>query len=952
MTGESPAPRPDRGKETVADDGDFAYGRDPSRQDVPPGTVVGRYLVLQRIGAGGMGVVYAAFDPELDRKVALKLLQPDALDGERASRGHARLVREAQAMAKLSHPNVVAVHDVGAFGSRVFVAMEFVAGTTLTQWAEAQPRPWRAMVDMYMAAGEGLAAAHARGLVHRDFKPDNVLVGEDGRPRVLDFGLARAPTDLAPPRGADDAAVQLQAVMPEGSGPIHIHSSLASLSGTGDEESPRLTKTGALAGTPAYMAPEQYRGQEIDARTDQFSFCVALWEALYGQRPFKGANRPALAMAVCKGVVTDPPEDAAVPAWVQRTLRRGLSRKPDERFPDMRALLTELARNPTRERQRRLMTGGLLVFPLAAVAGVWWPAPDPCAAGADDIGHVFGRTVKTKLRGHFAQTDARYAAGAAEGAIAQLDAYADAWADAHRAACEATHVKHEQSEHRLDLRMTCLAERRFALQTTVSGLLEADARTIGRAGQAIAALPSVADCADVEQLEVAFALPEDPALADKVTALRQRGAELDATLRLLGTADDPSEYEAHYEEVEATGHAPLIAEAAFLRALTFIARGDAEGAQHRFEEAAYWAHAAGNDKLVARAYTRLAHVSGILRSNYDDGLRWGRLAAGVVASIGEDSSEAMDHASTMCKVLADKGDAKEGLPYCERALQLARARAGGSDFSIATGEEGLGIAYYIAHDYDRAQAHFEAAREGFVRTTGDQHPNHARVLNSLAAVCYGRDGADACAREFERALEATIAAFGPDHPTVADVSNNLAQVLVDVGRVEEARQYANEGLRVRRAATAGEHPGIAASLRVLALADQRSGEPLAALQRFEEALPIAERTRGEDHPDVLRLRTELGDLTAELGRTEQARAHYDAAIAIARRRDDTESLTPLLAAREALDAEATEPAKISVPSDEAPVVGATGTTSTTPSPADSDRTGHTGADRPPRSTGE
>ncbi len=209
-------------------DGDGTFAR---------GALVGRYVVLSRLGAGAMGVVYAAYDPELDRKVALKLLKPRRAASAQAAEGQRRLLREAQAMAKLTHPNVVTVHDVGEHGSRVYVAMEFVDGRPLTSWTEHE-HPWRATLDIFAEAGRGLAAAHAKGLVHRDFKPDNVMVGANGRVRVMDFGLARA-SDLDAPAEVTSGA------LPE-----------ADLRGSSTAFDAEVTRAGAIVGTPAYMAPE------------------------------------------------------------------------------------------------------------------------------------------------------------------------------------------------------------------------------------------------------------------------------------------------------------------------------------------------------------------------------------------------------------------------------------------------------------------------------------------------------------------------------------------------------------------------------------------------------------------------------------------------------------------------------------------------------------------------
>src|SRR5579863_1211307 len=263
------------------------------------GAIIGRYVVLGLVGRGGMGEVYAAYDPELDRKVAVKLLRVKAGNGVSLSEGRQRTLREAQAIARLSHPNVVVVFDVGTFDEKVFIAMEFVDGNTVTFWLEQQARSWQEILRVFIAAGRGLIAAHEKGLVHRDFKPDNVMVGKDGQVRVMDFGLARQmpertlrsarPRPTTPSRGSLKVASETLALEPgtlvlnedsNGSGPGQ-----SSVSGLFDA---RLTRTGAMMGTPAYMAPEQFFGAPTDARTDQFSFCVSLYEALYGERPFEG----------------------------------------------------------------------------------------------------------------------------------------------------------------------------------------------------------------------------------------------------------------------------------------------------------------------------------------------------------------------------------------------------------------------------------------------------------------------------------------------------------------------------------------------------------------------------------------------------------------------------------------------------------------------------------------
>jgi len=275
---------------------------------LPPAPRLGRYVVLRHIGSGGMGSVHVAYDEDLHRRVAIKLLHAAGDDPH----ARARMLREAQALARLSHPNVVQIHDIGEFAGQIFMAMEYVEGVTLRAWRDANSPSLDAIRECYLQAGRGLAAAHAAGLAHRDFKADNAMIGADGRVRVLDFGLARV----------DPAAPSLP--VPK-------------------DMSPELTRAGTLIGTPAYMSPEQFRGAPADARSDQFSFCVALYEAFYGERPFAGASIEELDLAIEAGDLRAPPPGVEVPPRLRQALLRGLARDPAARWPSMDDLLGELA---------------------------------------------------------------------------------------------------------------------------------------------------------------------------------------------------------------------------------------------------------------------------------------------------------------------------------------------------------------------------------------------------------------------------------------------------------------------------------------------------------------------------------------------------------------------------------------------------------------------------------
>jgi serine/threonine protein kinase len=304
------------------------------------GDTIGRFVVLEELGRGGMGLVVAAWDPELDRKVALKLLRPELTPADGGTEARARLKREAQAMAKLRHPNVVAVYEVGEYGDQLFLAMEYVPGGNLATWADARrgkPGRWREIVAAYAEAGRGLVAAHERGLIHRDFKPANVLVDGD-RFQVTDFGIAslRRGTLLAGSQRVRDVC--------RGLGPLQTFGDTvdAPAANASALSEPSLTRTGLLMGTAPYMAPERHRSEPADALTDQFAFCAALYEGLYGQRAFAGKTTTAIAQAILDGHVQPPPPSSDVPEFVRRAVLRGLSLDPADRWPTMADLLRTL----------------------------------------------------------------------------------------------------------------------------------------------------------------------------------------------------------------------------------------------------------------------------------------------------------------------------------------------------------------------------------------------------------------------------------------------------------------------------------------------------------------------------------------------------------------------------------------------------------------------------------
>jgi eukaryotic-like serine/threonine-protein kinase len=583
------------------------------------GAVLGRYVVLGMVGRGGMGEVYAAFDPELDRKVAVKLLRRQdagAVDAE----ARTRLLREAQAMAKLSHPNVVVVYDVGTFRDSVFIAMEFIDGNTVGYWTQASTRSWQDVLKIFLAAGRGIAAAHAAGMVHRDFKPDNVMITREGQVRVMDFGLARQVLERDQPAfGPATTSSRLQDLLHIGDAPVDgvdmdVTARLgpggapaASVAPSGSYLKQKLTQTGALVGTPAYMAPEQFAGEVTDARTDQFAFCVALYEALYGHRPFDGDTVIALMANVVSGTIRAEPAKTKVPGRVRRIILRGFEVDPARRYATMDELLAELERNPS-ARPRAWVAGlatgalGAAIFVAARqlapggstlcngagrrLAGVWeLDADSPRKAAIERSFRASGRTGERLF----------------EGVRTVLDGYVDRWASMYRDACEATHVRGEQSAEVLDLRMSCLGQRLSNVKALTDILSAAAPSVVENAVGAAAALPSLERCADPDMLRSVIQPPADQKTRERVDALRTEIAKV----RALGDSGECipalAAGRATLTAAKELGYLPVQAEASYVVGRAGNYCGDSGSAIGALEDAVWAAEASRHDEIAVEA---------------------------------------------------------------------------------------------------------------------------------------------------------------------------------------------------------------------------------------------------------------------------------------------------------------------------------------------------------------
>ncbi|MEX1364193.1 MAG: serine/threonine-protein kinase [Nannocystaceae bacterium] len=737
---------------------------------------IGRFVVLETLGRGGMGVVLAAYDEELDRHVAIKLVR-----GTQSRRRNERIFREARALARVSHPNVVQVYEVGIFHGQVFVAMELVRGESLERWLEVR-RPWQQVLDAFVQAGSGLASAHAQGIVHRDFKPDNVIVGEDGRVRVLDFGLALR-------RSAVDTP-ELRAL---GDGPLDHESTLLA---------ERLTRTGVRVGTPAYMSPEQHQDSTVGPASDQYSFCVALYEALYGARPPDSTGEPIDPKAA------KPHERARrVPARIRAVLAKGLAREPSERWRSMDELLAKLGRARRARRARWalalvLVAGGIGMGSLVATPH----EGTSCAqARTQQLAGTWDDDARDRLRRAVLDGDDPEPEASAERLLQGLDGYARTWGDLYEAQCEARR-RGESSPEQLERSFGCLRRERLRFQQRVIALEAPLGLAWTRAIRAVPRPAELSRCTDP------VALLADPGTG----ALDPLAAELETELFKAEATKELGSYAAAMDSVQAVrrqatdhGLVHVQAEAALLQVSLWLELNDAEAADEAAAAAVRAGESAGDDRLIARALVARAYGLGYVLARHEEGLRWADVAQAKLQRLeGGDELIEAEIDSVRGAILASRGDLVEARAAFDRAV--ARRQDSGSLETLEGAHllDNLGhVALQLSRD-DEAEARYRRALAVREHLLGYRHPDLARSFIALAGLHYHRGEPERAIDTLLEAVQRQEAALGPDHPEVAVTYMWLGQASMQRDDLQAARAQFGRAIEILEHGPA-DHPHLA-----------------------------------------------------------------------------------------------------------------------------------------------
>lgn len=814
MTGRIPKPGGANPQDSAwaedAEDGSFAAlmravaTTPPVAAALNPGTKVAqRYEVHKRLGSGAMGVVYLAEDLELQRKVALKLQHFDP-----ASPIADAVLQEATAMARLQHPNVVAVYEVGRIDDdQLYIAMEYVDGESVGQWLRDAPRTAPEIVECFRQAGAGLAAAHAAGLVHRDVKPANLLRGRDGWVRVADFGLAG---------DQNDAAAGF-----------------------------------CFAGTPAYAAPEQCRGEIVDARSDQFSFCASLYESIYECAPFEADSLEERSRATYNKLRRPSHAVKGTPDGLWKIISQGLSTDPDGRYTEMDALLADLEQllNAPLRRRAGTMVGAALA--LAGLAGMAVAGNSSPCESTPTLSNIWTPNLSARI-----STAIATHGSASDSSRVQilLTEYADQWKDAQLASCTATWVDKTQSPKLLDRRSTCLQNRKRAFVALVQLLQDAKSETAALALRSTIDLPEIGVCARPRYLEAQALPPASKALDLKVRKVRDGLARINAQLKAGQFEGALADATRVGTEAETTGYPPVQAEALFALGSAHQWLGSYEASQAAMEKAYFQARQGGDDILGIQIVSAMIYLLSFHLAQNDEALRWARHAQADVQRLGDSGRLRGQVLMNVATALEQKGLYEEAIQVAREAVEELEQTRGPKHPDVATALTRLGSALAAKGDREEAVLVLERAVSMTELTLGEDHRELHRPLAELGLVLSARGDNDEGIAVQSRALKICEASFGLLHVTTAFAQMNLGVSYHYAARLKKAGEYYRRACESISKTLGPEHRDAALCLTNLALTMPEDLRQAADLHR--RAIKIFSK-QGELHVDVARARINL-----------------------------------------------------------------------------------------------
>ncbi len=803
--------------------------------EAAPPERLGKYQVSKRLGRGAFGDVYLGYDTELRRDVALKLLRdPTAEDATE------RLRKEAQAMAALDHPALLTVYGMGEFEGRVFIAMAYAEHGTMRDWLREAPRTTREIALQVAHAARGLHAAHEAGFVHRDVKPSNILIGNDGQARVADFGL------------------------------VYSGASMPTMSGAPTDGSHT-----ALGGTPPYMAPELFDPSPPSARSDEFALCITLYEALFERRPrWHQLDNDQLEIPAAR---ERPPEP--VPKWLRVVLSRGLQSDPQLRYPTLAALAEALEHGVGIKARRTRVLLGAATVSAAAVLG--WTANasntpgDPCSGGREELAGVWDAETTARVGDGMLARDLSFARSSWESLQTSLDAYAEDWVTARREACLATAVRRDRSAVLMDKAMMCLEDRRRRLAALVEVVEHGGAEAVATAPMAAGELPPPGQCNDTERL---LATQEPPPAEHRaeVAALSESVARVDALRRAGSILAARALLDEVSGKIDQIGYEPLLLDARRARASVATASDDAE------EEMAqllmvYGAAVGSGRRDIAGAAAQDLAVALSWNEEHDAGARWIRLAEAASKQTDEPASRAkLAIARGSVQLLA--GHPAEAVEHGTEAVRLLESAFGTDDLRLITALRNLAHAYDELGEAETAGPLYERALRIAEGQLGAHHPAAATIRLSLADLACKRGEFERCEQIAQQVLDLREQAFGATHPSLGDPLVLMGDAAFDAGRLVDARalyERANEAwLSQDDFADNTDRFATLAGLSEVALAqgdiETGAAHAEAAVELARTALPSGHPRRAGPLSNLARIRSRQGEAAQALALVEEA----------------------------------------------------------------------------------
>ena len=812
---------------------------------LPIGSHVERFVIRKKLGRGGMGIVYAAHDPRLDRQVALKLVRPEARIGRDES--VKRLLREARAAGRLNHPNVATVYDCGVFNGEIYIAMELVDGMTLWQWRQADNPSVGAVVDASLGAARALAAAHASGLIHRDVKPANILITRNGVAKVVDFGLARTTAGPSEP-GVPSAEIPLEA----------------------------LTDHRALLGTPGYMAPEYFDRREVTPAIDQFAFCVTLYELLYGEKPYGRTEGRSSREQMRAGHVRPPPLGSRVPTAYRNVLLRGLAPDPSDRFPSMDALVTALVR--ARGRKRRRLVVAVLASTAIASVFIGGLVQREAAPSCADESEEAAEKLRAQLDDGLAQLGAIDPATGepARARIAEIaEAWPDRWLAARRTACA---EDAEASTAERQLKLACLDTKRREAGVLFDALLTTDTAAARFLSTADFPMPRTADCADATALISIPPVVADPAERAAVERVLARADDVAANLALGRVAVATRDAETLAERVREIGHAPTQAKVEHLLGRLDAASDDPGRAIATFRRGIAAAERGRTTALRVQLWLDLGRA--YARAGQTDGASVAADAAEAgMGTLAERERFRVELQLLRAEVAGANDDKERAAAFLKQALDwdLSSAERERALFTLGEVTYGLETARVAAQWHRDALALREA-------TYGPDHPLVAESLSALGRILKSIEPATAVA-PLQRALAIQERTYGSNGVPVAFTLERLAIVYTRLDQAARAVTLLNRATSILSAKTGPAEPEAA-------LVWSRLGSALSALGRHDEALAAHQESYdrlvaalGDRHPRLALPAMNYAHAAKRAGRPRAAAAWFDRAVRLLPQRE-------------------------------------------------------------------